>query len=124
MARILSISYDEMLLRTRDLLLSDAGHVVTSAFGYHEGVEKSGADDFEMVIIGHSIPQKDKLDFIAEFRKSNPQAAVISLTRAGEPRVHEVDYYVNPGDPEELLRSIAWIINPATERRKRVLRIR
>ena len=124
MARILSISYDEMLLRTRDLLLTDAGHVVTSAFGYHEGVEKSVVDKFDMVIVGHSIPQKDKLDFIAKFRESNPEAAVIALTRAGEPRVHEVDYYVNPGDPEELLRSIAWIINPSSERRKKVIRIR
>jgi DNA-binding response OmpR family regulator len=124
MAHILSISYDEMLLRTRDLLLSDAGHVVTSAFGYHEGIDQSAAGDFDMVIIGHSIPHKDKLDFIAKFRESNPQAAVIALTRAGEPKVHEVDYYVNPGDPEELLRSIAWIINPASDRRKRVVRIR
>ena len=107
MARILSISYDETLLRTRDLLLTDAGHVVTSAFGYHEGVEKSVVDKFDMVIVGHSIPQKDKLDFIAKFRKSNPEAAVIALTRAGEPKVREVDYYVNPGDSEELLRSIA-----------------
>jgi DNA-binding response OmpR family regulator len=124
MVRILSISYDEMLLRTRDLMLSDAGHDVTSAFGYHEGVERSASGDFDMVIIGHSIPKKDKLDFIAKFRQCNPQACVIALTRAGEPRLNEVDYYVNPGDPEELLRSIAWIINPAAERRKRVLRMR
>ncbi|HLJ78747.1 MAG TPA: hypothetical protein VKT75_15105 [Acidobacteriaceae bacterium] len=36
MARILSISYDPVLLRTRELLLQQMGHDVTSAEGFAE----------------------------------------------------------------------------------------
>ena len=74
--------------------------------------------DFDLAIIGHSIPKKDKLAMIECFRRTSPDAKVIALTRAGENSLNEVDYYVNPGHPEELLRSVAWIINPASERRQ------
>jgi len=117
MARILSVSYDETLLRTRELLLESAGHSVVSAFGHHEALESCTTGEFELVIIGHSIPKKDKLDVIERFRKTNPDATVIALIRGGEGRLLEVDHYVSPGDPEDLLRSIAWIVNPRRERR-------
>jgi len=117
MANILSVSYDETLLRTRELLLESAGHSVTSAFGHHEAMEACKPGDFQLVIIGHSIPKKDKLDIIERFRQTNPDATVIALIRAGEGRLSEVDHYVSPGDPEDLLRSIAWIVSPRRERR-------
>jgi DNA-binding response OmpR family regulator len=123
MARILSISYDETLLRTRELMLRSVGHQVTSAYGYHEALELCAASDYELTIVGHSIPEKDKLGIIDCVRRQNPNAIVIALTRAGERRIKEVDHYVNPGDPEELLRSIGWILNPAPERRASGIKI-
>lgn len=123
MGRILSVSYDETLLRTRELLLKSAGHRVTSAHGFHESVEASGTP-CELAIIGHSIPRKDKLDIIKHIRDSNPNVRVVALTRAGESKLSEVDYYVNPGDPEDLLRAIAMILNPAARRAPKVTAIR
>ena len=117
MSRILSISYDEMLLRTRELMLHGAGHSVISALGFREGIETCEQGDFELFIVGHSIPKKDKQDLIACFRAKNPAALVIALTRAGEPRLAEVDTYINPGDPEELMRAVARTLNPSAERR-------
>jgi len=108
-AQIISVSYDETLLRTRQLLLEAAGHKVTSALGFHEAHERC-AHSFDLAIIGHSIPKKDKLDMVACFRQANPNGIVIALTRAGEERLKEVDHYINPGEPEDLLRAIERIL--------------
>ena len=124
MARILSISYDETLLFTRELMLRDRRHQVTSALGFHEAREACERGPYDLAVIGHSIPEKDKLDFIAVFRHSNPDAIVIALTRAGERRLKEVDTYVYPGDPEELLRAIDAMINPSLERRTSIRRVK
>lgn len=118
MARILSISYDETLLFTRELLLKTEGHDVVSALGFHRGKEACLAGGFDVFILGHSIPKDDKLDLIECFREKNPSAFVIALTRANEPRLNEVNLYLNPGDPAELLRGLAFLINPAAERRR------
>ena len=39
MARILSVSYDEPLLRSRQMLLQEEGHDVVSALGYTEAMK-------------------------------------------------------------------------------------
>ena len=117
MARILSITYDETLLRTRAMILESAGHHVTSALGLTDAREACKTAGIQLFILGHSIPEGDKRELVACFRASNPKAKVIALTRAGEPRLKEVDAYVNPGDPEELLHAIRRILDPSTKRR-------
>lgn len=119
MARILSVSYDEMLLRTRELLLKSAGHEITSALQHKEAMEACRQTGFDLVIIGHSIAKADKLEIIECFRKHNPKALVIALTRGAEAPLREVDHYINPGDPEELLRAIGRALKPASERRRK-----
>ena len=117
MSRVLSISYDETLLLTRELMLKGEGHDVVSALGFHRGSEACRRGGFDLFILGHSIPKDDKLDLIQYFREKNPGGRVIALTRANESRLKEVDLYLNPGEPAELLRGLAFLINPAAERR-------
>ncbi|MGH9522870.1 MAG: hypothetical protein ACRD3E_10095 [Terriglobales bacterium] len=123
MARILSVSYDQTLLLTREWMLKAAGHDVVSAAGFHDAREACARPDRGLFILGHSIPERDKLDLIACFRAANPTARVIALTRAGERRLNEVDAYVNPGEPEELVRLIEMVLNPALDRRQ-LLRVK
>jgi CheY-like chemotaxis protein len=118
MARILSISYDTTLLQTRELLLTGKGHNVVSALGFQRGAEACQGSGFDLFILGHSIPQEDKLDLIRRFRETNPAVPVIALTHPHESPLKEVDRYLDPGDPAELLRSLAFLIDPATERRR------
>ena len=120
MARILSISYDATLLHTRELLLISRGHEVVSALGFHRGAEACQPGGFDLFILGHSIPKEDKLDLIQCFREKNPGAPVIALSHPNESPLKEVDRYLDPGDPAELLRSVAFLIDPAAERRRAV----
>jgi DNA-binding NtrC family response regulator len=118
MARIVSVSYDETLLLTRELLLKGAGHEVTSCLGYVDAL--NGANSAcDVAIIGHSIPKQDKLDMIAAFRRNQPKAVIVALTRGGEPRLNEVDVYVTPGDPEELIGTIRRIVKQDSRRAAR-----
>ena len=105
--RILSVSYDIDLLATRRMLLELAGYTVTSALGFTEALEQCNASGFDLFVLGHSIPTKDKRELIRTFRKSCP-APILSLERVGESRV-ESDFHASPDDPEELLKSVGRI---------------
>jgi CheY-like chemotaxis protein len=105
--RILSVSYDVSLLATRRMLLELAGYVVTSALGFTDALELSKTGGYDLFVLGHSIPNKDKQELIRTSRKSCP-APILSLERVGEPRV-ESNFHASPDDPEELLRTVERI---------------
>jgi len=79
--RILSISYDPSLLQTRHWILEQAGYEVSSAFGFAEAVEVCQTrHDFDLVLMGHSMPQKDKMALFEALR-ANCKAPLPSLLK-------------------------------------------
>ena len=106
--RILSVSYDTALLATRQMLLEQRGYSVTSALGFTEAVEQCQADGFDLFILGHSIPDRDKLHLIQTFRQSCP-APILSLARHGEDRL-PCDFHASPDEPAEFLRVVDNIL--------------
>src|SRR5215510_7668784 len=62
--RILSVSYDHSLLMTREMLLRDAGFGVTSAKSLPAALDFCRKNRFDLVIVGHSIPRKDKQEML------------------------------------------------------------
>ena len=106
--RILSVSYDASLLATRRMLLEQRGCQVTSALGFTKAVENCRRSHFDLFILGHSIPQADKLSLIKTFRENCP-APILSLERRGEDRVH-ADFHASPDDPEQFLALIDNIL--------------
>ncbi len=108
--RILSISYDQALLATRRLLLETAGYEVTSAIGFAEALEVSDSH-FDLIIMGHSIPQKDKRAIISELRKHGCHSPVLSLLRFGERSIPEAADGVDPYDPERMLEKVKALLD-------------
>jgi DNA-binding response OmpR family regulator len=106
--RILSVSYDANLLATRRMLLEMAGYTVTSALGFTEALEHCNGSGFDLFVLGHSIPTKDKRELIRTFR-NNCSALILSLERVGESRV-ESDFHASPDDPEKLLKTVGRIL--------------
>jgi DNA-binding response OmpR family regulator len=107
--RILSVSYDPNLLATRRMLLEQKGYTVTSALGFTQAIAHCKTADFDLFLLGHSIPGSDKQELIKAFRK-NCQAPILSLGRFGEDTVSS-DFHVYPDDPEELLRTVSTILD-------------
>lgn len=108
MATILSISYDPLLLATRQLLLETRGYKVTSAEGFAEAIELCGPE-YDLIIMGHSIPRSDKRAIIAELRNRGCQAPVLGLLRGGERPIAEVTDAVEP-EPGEMLDRVQRIL--------------
>ena len=104
---ILSISYDQPLLVTRQLILEQAGFDVSSAFGFAEALEICQTRyDFDLILMGHSMPQKDKTALVAALR-SKCKAPLLSILRRGDLPIPEADYSVGADDgPVALLFAV------------------
>ena len=104
--RILSISYDKVLLLTRQALLEREGFEVRSAYGFAEAMEAcQGHDDFDVVIMGHSMPENDKTALVTALR-SKCDAPLVSLFKRGDPAMPQADYSVDAHEgPKALLEA-------------------
>ena len=107
--RILSISYDSSLLYTRQAMLEMAGYEVVSAVGFAEAIEQCSGE-FDLIIMGHSIPQKDKRAIIATLHQHGCVAPLLSLLRQGEHKIPEAVHAVDPHHPDELLNAVKWML--------------
>jgi len=102
---ILSVSYDEPLLKTREILLRRQGYLVTSCLGFTAAAEQCAGDKFDLFILGHSIPQKDKLQLIQEFR-THGTGLVLALRRYGDAPLSGADAHIYPDDIEGLINTV------------------
>jgi CheY-like chemotaxis protein len=113
MGRILSVSYDELLLETRAEILSRRGYEVVSVHGLAECLDQCERGGFDLLILGHSIPDHDKLQFVEAFRRSC-SAPVISLLGNGDAPLPAADYQVVP-EPQKLLQAVGKILSVVPE---------
>jgi CheY-like chemotaxis protein len=104
--RVLSISYDSSLLATRQWILETAGYEVSSALGFAEALDVCKTrQDFDLVLMGHSMPQKDKVALF-EALKAHCKAPLLTILRQGE-SMPQANYAVNANDgPEALLEAV------------------
>lgn len=102
---ILSVSYDEQLLTTRQWLLEKASYHVTSVLSMGEALARCAESRFDLLIIGHSIPPADKLKVIDAFRRNNP-VPVLSLRRQGDQVLSAAEYHVLSENPDALLQMV------------------
>ncbi len=102
MARILSVSRDPALVRTRQMMLEREGHEVVSSLSFKESVEHCRRGGFDLFILGHSLLDSDKRKLVNTFRQHCP-APIISLSRTlYDRRVDGADFHILP-EPEQLL---------------------
>jgi DNA-binding response OmpR family regulator len=112
--RILSVSYDPPLLRTRQMMLESQGHEVISCATIDESLRHCSNSNFDLFILGHSIPSLDQHQLIESFRRYN-SAPIISLMRSAEAKTAGADYHIRP-DPEPLLTLVAEILGDSTSK--------
>lgn len=117
-AYILSISYDQTLLRTRELLLEQMGHRVASAEGFAEAYRFCSGhhENFDLIVLGHSIPHEDKRAMISQCVHSC-SCPVLALLRSNEPPVEEATRSVATSDPRAFLDVVQELIGAAVPQR-------
>jgi CheY-like chemotaxis protein len=106
-AHILCISYDEALLETRKLILERAGFKVTTAHGLDEAIERCGGEpDFDLIVMGHSIPRKDKSDIFTKLH-NYADIPMLSIRRHGDDPVPEATYSIDSEEgPQALIDGV------------------
>ena len=103
---ILSVSYDESLLLTREMLLRDPGYEVTPARGLTEALESCKEDKFDLILVCHSIPRKDKQAFMRKVRKAST-ARILSILQTAFAPLPEANYSVRSADgPAALVAAV------------------
>lgn len=107
---IISISYDESLLRTREWILKAAGFKVTSALGFTEASAYCLDSGFDLVIIGHSLPTKDKAAPIEHIRRHN-HTRILSLRRPTEETLPRVDHSIDSWSPDNLVAAVKAVLD-------------
>ena len=105
---ILSVSYDERLLKSRHRFLEWGGYKVTSALGFSNALANCEAGAFDLFILGHSIPEDEKGKLMEAFR-THSDSPILSLWHHHEPIVATADYLAFSDNPDELLKSVARI---------------
>ena len=111
MARIFSISYDPTLLRTRELLLQQMGHSVTSAEGFAQAFElcDRASGIFDLMILGHSIPQSDKRAIVRRCGETC-RCPVLALTRVNEEPLQEAARSVDPSNTRDFMAAVQELL--------------
>jgi len=113
-AKILSVTYDLSLATTREMLFSSAGFKVSSVFTVGQAIERCAAEEFDLVIVGHSIPLDERKWLLKEVRGSCA-TPVLALRRAGEPPLTDADYtFDSTESPALLLETVVNILRPKT----------
>jgi DNA-binding NtrC family response regulator len=105
MAHILCISNDQVLVRTRELLLRSEGYEVKSTLGFVQAAEQCRTASFDLCLIGHSVVPSDKLALITAFRATN-SAPIIVMIRGHEPPPPNVVIHDTNHGPKMLLERI------------------
>ncbi len=115
--RILSISYDEALLTMREILLEREGYDVTSAYGFVAAMEICIAcDGFDLIVMGHTIPPKDKIALMESLRPRCP-APLLSIARTDDPPLEQADFTIKPNErPEALLVAVRMALEESSRR--------
>lgn len=117
MARILSISYDRLLLDTRQKILEREGHDVISTEGFVAATRlcEEDASTFDLAVIGHSIPFAEKKALFETIVTSKGPVPIIVIALYGEPQLDGVTAHVDPHDPRAFVQVVREIL--ATTRR-------
>jgi CheY-like chemotaxis protein len=76
---VLAVGTDPWLLNTRSLVLQSAGYMVESALSVKEAVDRFQSGDFDLVLLCHSVPRKDRDRLTSLIRASGSLTPIVSI---------------------------------------------
>jgi CheY-like chemotaxis protein len=104
---ILNVSYDQSLLDSRELVLCSVGYAVESTSSIEDALMRFRARHFHVVLIGHSVSERDRERFISLIRQHNPSVPVVFVSNEDEPIDDPSADITTVNHPERLLQSVS-----------------
>jgi hypothetical protein len=108
---VLSVGLDASLLETRNIVLHSAGFLVESASSLNEAAHRFLAGDFDLVILCHSVPTRERERLTCLIRASGSRTPIVSIS--GNLRQCDAFATATIEDGPNLLIGIRAVINKA-----------
>ena len=113
---VLSVGRDPLLMRTRTVLLLEAGYSVMPSFTSRDAFQIFSSREIDLVILCHTIPQEEKSKLIVSM-KERKRAPIVCIHVDGEADGKLVDAYLHSLDgPEVLLSCVAKVLDKSIGR--------
>ncbi len=104
--RVLSVSYDLALLKTREMILERQGYAVYSVHTLDDAIQAARNECFDVAIIGHSIPVEDQRQIATMIRQNRAAPFVVALTSREREATPYADRAWNAHEPEEMVAEL------------------
>jgi CheY-like chemotaxis protein len=112
---ILNVGQDPSLSETRSSLLRAAGYIVESVLSIKEAIGHFQAGDFDLVLLCHTIPQKDRDRLACLIRASGSRTPIVTVAgTSGQAKDIIVDATIE-SSPKKLLSGIKEILATASD---------
>jgi len=119
--RILVVDDEDVILRSCQRILGEAGHDVDTLQDSEEALEWIDRGSYEVVILDIMMPKKSGLEVLQAVKEEHPDIDVIMVTGLSQietavlsMKLGAFDYLSKPFDPDELV----MVVNRALERRR------
>lgn len=106
---VLAVGLDSSLLAGQSSLWQSAGYIVTSTDSIREAIVLIRDGDFDLVLLGHSIPADSRERFAFLVRAIGSRTPVVSITDSASHRDSFADATVR-SEPISLLQSIGRVM--------------
>jgi DNA-binding response OmpR family regulator len=117
----LAVGREPLLLETRGQILRNAEYTVVSALSVEQALQSFASGDFDIVILCHSIPMRDRERLTYAIHRHNPNTPVVVVTA----RFSAMDSFADAmieNEPEILLQEIPRLLQKAPEKYQRELK--
>ena len=101
--KVLNVSADPSLSETRRAILERAGYRVSCASDAADVAQLCRQETFDAVVVGHSLPQRQRYAVIEAVRKYNPAARIIGLYKMAAAEAAGADLAIDSHDDPEIL---------------------
>lgn len=111
---VLAIGRDPVLLQTRSQVLEAAGYTVVSELSLKNAVAKYTEGDFDLVLLCHSIPAKDRELLTQLLRQHTLRTPIVTIAAA----LCGLDSFTDAtigNDPKELLAGLRELLVKKTQ---------
>lgn len=112
---ILAVGYDPLVLETRSRVLQSAGYLVTSVLSSKQAIAQFLEGDFDLVVLCHSIPEKERQRLVSVIREHSSRTPIIFISSGLGQRDPSADVTIE-SDPKDLLSGLRAVLHEYRER--------
>ena len=98
------------------MLLRSDGYAVESTNSIEDALMRFRARHFHVVLIGHTVFERDRKQFITLIRQHNPSVPVVFVSKEGDPIDEPSVDITTVNHPEKLLQSVSIALQTVVPR--------